>query len=99
MIYKVKYLIYCGNTNMYSSLRYTINSEMNKDEEIEVEFKDDDEFVLNYIKRYNSLIIIRENKEYYGFSDDDFLKFTKRFPHRREALKLVKDVIIEEIVE
>jgi len=106
MKYKIKYLIYRETLYDVNIIRdhykdyYVINNEMNKDEEIEIEIeiKEDDEFSLNYIKRYNCLMTIRGNKVYIGINDEDLLKFTKQFSSIRNEIKLIKDVVIEEII-
>jgi len=115
MKYRIKYLIIKEHYVALNILRdyykdyYIVNDLMNKSEEIEIEIKDNDMafdgvLIIDDLKKYNFVRIIRNNKICMAMSDEDFIKFKinwvdrYNFHLKRGEIRTVKDLIIEEIV-
>jgi len=100
MKYRVKYLIkslYYTTCFHYLNGYNLDNYKLNKNEEIEIEVNSNE-------NNFLYLVIIKNNKIYYGLSEDNLDRFlkdcgkTNKDYYIREK-KLIKDVIIESIIE
>jgi len=98
MKYRIKYLIEAEIKAKYLRNYYVINNGMNDNGEIEIEIKDNDKDM----KNYSCIIVTRDNKTYIAISEDDLIKFKEyvnnSYEYYSDRLRLVRDVIIEEII-
>jgi len=106
MKYKVKYLINLDTSAefapYYNTNIYKLDDEINSNGEMEIEIKSRDYCLF---ERYGCINVMKGNKIYSAMSDEDFIKFKENVKKSYEyyymggKIKLVKDLIIEEILE
>lgn len=81
---------------------YKLDNEINENGEMELEISDD--YGMKYLKMNNSILVIRNGKEYVGMSNFDYESWRNNWKHSYEYfngygdIKLVRDIIIGEIV-